>query len=62
MTQARKFTELRREWAESGSPPCNHPEVDKEYVLGSDTGDEGCLVCGEVWPRREREKYRPTPA
>lgn len=51
MAQMDEFARLRREWAERGSLPCAHPDVEKEYYLGSDTGDEGCLVCGEVWAR-----------
>jgi hypothetical protein len=36
-----------------GNPPCEHPEIDKEYYLGSDTGDVVCKVCGETWPHSD---------
>jgi hypothetical protein len=43
VTQAKKFAELRRDWEAKGSPPCDHPSRDKEYDLGADAGDRGCL-------------------
>lgn len=52
--QLAKFQQKVRAWAERGNPPCDHPSVDKEYFLGSDTGDEGCTVCGSTWPRGQR--------
>ena len=42
---------LRRNWEAKGNPPCEHPEVDKEYDLGADTGDEVCTTCGTYGPR-----------
>ena len=34
---------IRKAW---GDKPCNHPKVEKEYYLGSDTGDKVCTTCG----------------
>lgn len=47
MVQMDEAKELRRRWKEAGSPPCDHPELDREYDLGSHTGDRVCLRCGE---------------
>jgi hypothetical protein len=49
--QMKKVAQLRREWAEKGSPPCEHSTLDKEYHLGADTGDLVCTSCGETWWR-----------
>jgi hypothetical protein len=46
MVQMDEAQELRRRWKEAGSPPCDHPELDREYCMGSHTGDRVCLVCG----------------
>ncbi|MCX1900736.1 hypothetical protein JDV57_24290 [Escherichia coli] len=40
---------------------CSHSNLEKEYYLGSATGDYKCLDCGEVgfgkdWPEKERGK------
>lgn len=47
MVQAQKLSQLKSEWEAKGGPPCDHPNVDKEYHLGAQSGDYGCLVCGE---------------
>jgi hypothetical protein len=49
--QMAKANELREAWAAKGNPPCEHPSLDKEYHLGSDTGDVVCASCGECWSR-----------
>jgi len=41
--QAKEALRLKREW---GDKPCNHPVIEKEYDLGSDTGDYVCTTCG----------------
>lgn len=41
--------ELRRAWEAKGSPPCDHPKLDKEYHLGAQTDDVVCTTCGESW-------------
>lgn len=38
---------------------CTHDSLEKDFYLGSDTGDYKCQHCGEVgygknWPERER--------
>jgi len=45
--QADKARDLREKWAAKGNPPCNHPELDKEYYLGADSGDQVCTICGK---------------
>ncbi|WP_370556968.1 hypothetical protein [Edwardsiella tarda] len=40
---------------------CAHHNLEKEYYLGSATGDYVCVDCGEVgygrdWPEREAKK------
>ena len=44
--QANEGEYLRRLWAAKGNPPCPHPNVDKEYIWGADTGDDVCTTCG----------------
>lgn len=44
---------LREEW---GNKPCEHPHLEKEYYLGSDTMDFVCSTCGEEFTRAEKEK------
>jgi hypothetical protein len=50
MTQAAK---IRKAWEAAGSPPCSHPDADREYYLGSSTGDYVCTTCGEIFTRDE---------
>lgn len=45
--QMEKAAQLRKLWKAKGNPPCNHPDLDKEYYLGADTGDYVCTTCGE---------------
>jgi hypothetical protein len=51
--QARKAAQLQAAWAKKGNPPCEHPNLDKEYTLGADTGDVVCTTCGETWWRQD---------
>jgi hypothetical protein len=42
---------LRNRWKEQGSQPCDHPELDREYYLDSNTGDkvrQGGLFTSQV--------------
>jgi hypothetical protein len=43
--QHEKAQRLRKQW---GNEPCDHPSTEKEYYLGSDTGDKVCTTCGRV--------------
>lgn len=43
--QMDKIKELRKEW---GDKPCDHPGVEKEYYLGTQTGDYVCTQCGRT--------------
>lgn len=43
--------ELRKAWKEKGNPPCDHPGYpEKEYYLGTSTGDRVCTICGSGHP------------
>lgn len=43
-----KALELQRKW---GNKPCSHSNLEKEYYLGSQTGDYVCTQCGEAFPK-----------
>ena len=49
--QIEEAAALRRAWKAKGNPPCEHPEVDREYYLGANTGDHVCTTCGATGPR-----------
>ncbi len=44
---------MRKEWADK---PCKHPKLEKEYYLGSATGDYVCTTCGEARGGRDWNK------
>ena len=54
--QEKKGAQLRKEWAEKGSPPCVHPTLAKEYFLGADSEDSICTTCGETWWRNDPDR------
>jgi hypothetical protein len=54
--QYNEAAELRRKWKEKGNTLCTHPDIEREYYLGSDTGDYVCTTCGET--RFGREGFR----
>jgi hypothetical protein len=42
----------------NNNKPCNHPHLEKEYILGASTGDYICTQCGESgwgsnWNKKE---------
>ena len=44
-----------------GDEPCSHPSLEKEYELGTATGDYVCTSCGEsragsAWNKKHDEK------
>lgn len=51
MAQMTKFLQIARAYEEEGGGPCAHERVAREFYLGADTGDVGCLTCGTTWPR-----------
>ena len=53
--QMKKAESLRRAW---GDKPCPHPNLEKEYDLGADTGDEVCTQCGSAFSPGEIETLR----
>jgi hypothetical protein len=50
--------DTREVWGKAGNGPCDHPRVDREYCLASDTHDV-CLDCDDGWSRNDAP---PTPA
>ena len=52
--QAAKFRERHEQWIAEGRPHCAHVRRDHEYMLGMQTGDVGCIDCGEVWPGNQQ--------
>lgn len=41
--QLQEAEELQKRW---GDKPCSHPSLEKEYYLGTSTGDKVCSQCG----------------
>ncbi len=61
VTQRRRFLEIAEAYEAAGGGPCDHPRIDREYDLGSDTGDVGCLRCGMTWwSGKELPKWEPS--
>lgn len=55
--QAKEAKALREQW---GDRSCDHPSLEKEYELGSATGDYVCTTCGRSgwgsnWNQQRRE-------
>jgi len=60
--QISEAIKLREKW---GDKPCDHKSLDKEYHLGSATGDFVCIQCGcsgwgEDWPKKEAKNNKAT--
>lgn len=55
-----KAKRLQEQWAikKKSNPElkCDHPELDKEYYLGTHTGDYICTTCGEAFTLEEKRK------
>jgi transposase-like protein len=47
--------ELAKKWEDKGNPPCDHPQITKEYMNGTHS-DYVCTTCGER--RFSREAFR----
>ena len=55
--QMKDVPDLRARWErENQGKKCDHRRLDKEYDLGTQTGDFVCLDCGETFTRAERDK------
>lgn len=61
VVQMNKAAQIRQTWKRDGEQPCSHERFDKEYHLGSDTGDYVCLTCGVSW-WRDDPKPPPEPS
>lgn len=55
--QMKEAARLRKAW---GQKPCDHPRIEKEYYLGSHTGDEVCAQCGREILRDRNGKPLPS--
>lgn len=51
--QMNEAMQVSKEW---GNKPCDHPSVEKEYHLGTQTGDYVCTQCGQT--RSNRDGFR----
>jgi hypothetical protein len=49
-------SELRAAWKQKGDPPCEHPQIDREYYFGSYTGDNRCTTCGRIVAKKQSQK------
>lgn len=54
--QADRAEQLRDEWALTGGSVCPHPQLAKEYILGSNTGDKVCTTCGDDFSPGEMQE------
>jgi hypothetical protein len=50
--------EAKRKREAWGTKPCKHPNFDKEYSLGSGTGDYDCVTCGTSFTYEEMDAIR----
>jgi len=51
-----KAQEISEKW---GDKPCDHPRLEKEYILGASTGDFICTTCGKTgWGRDWNKKEK----
>lgn len=53
MNQLERIKEIRKDW---GNKPCDHPNLEKEYFLGFDTGYYFCTQCGKEIPGFSKDK------
>jgi hypothetical protein len=54
--QMKEAYRRQREWGERA---CTHPGVEREFYLGSHTGDYVCSVCGRAVEPDEMETRLP---
>jgi hypothetical protein len=50
--------EIRRQWADAGSPHCDHVKTEWEYDTGQATGRRVCLRCGSLRTSGGRQPAR----
>lgn len=58
MVQMDDAAAIRRRWEQAGRPACAHEKLEREYYLGSNTGDHVCLSCGEDFSPAEVDAIR----
>ncbi|WP_165839613.1 hypothetical protein [Rhodococcus sp. Eu-32] len=44
--QSDKAAQLHKKWIDEGNKHCDHPKTEREYYLGTATGDRVCTTCG----------------
>jgi len=54
--QMKQASALRKHWKTKGNPPCEHPNLDKEYIEGFGTGYRVCTTCGKSFAPLELEQ------
>lgn len=47
--QISEVNELQAEWEAKGNPPCEHPQIVREFYYSTATGDKVCTTCGKVF-------------
>ena len=43
-----------------GKKPCDHPQTEKEYYLGTATGDYVCTTCGKAFWGDKKDEEKKT--
>lgn len=54
--QLSEAMKLQEAW---GDKPCDHPSWEREYYLGSHTGDDACTQCGASLDPKTHEPRVP---
>jgi len=49
-----QYDDAQRKRQYQGNEDCEHPDYDKEYYLGAQTGDYVCTSCGAVLDAADR--------
>ncbi len=57
--QFRDVQTIRQRWVAKGSPLCNHPYLEDEFIEGLPTGDRVCTTCGKTFTPAELAHYQP---
>jgi len=50
--------EVRARSEATGTPPCDHPTLRQEVMMGMKTGDYVCVSCGELFTSTQYRKLK----